>query len=407
MRRLTFLAILAAIVLASAAAYLYVDLRRTNEDLRATETTLATTDSLLRERTAALKETTAVLAQTRSVFVAERTVRNQLQLDKSSLQADKETLTASLHTAAVTNATLTADLAAAASLQLALRMDLENAVDVQKVLHMELASSQAQAVALQLEKATLEGQHQRLQMTAGTIGELETKTRDLQAEIAELEDRRRPLVLALDTSARSGFLCTGSMEPTITCLDEATWLRDFRPEDIAIGATIAFKPNCWEDDEDARGAAHRVMDIRVEEGIHYYWPRGDGAREPDGCWVPHTNVRGYIIEIHKDVRPANAELRERVNAAKATYYTARTALDAAQAAYLDLVESYCGHRIPAQCRLSPGPHAQATAAYNKYLRVREYYLATANLWECWNRNALDSAYPGHIPYLCGPPPPPV
>ena len=153
-------------------------------------------------------------------------------------------------------------------------------------------------------------------MTAGTIGELETKTRDLQAEIAELEDRRRPLVLALDTSARSGFLCTGSMEPTITCLDEATWLRDFRPEDIAIGATIAFKPNCWEDDEDARGAAHRVMDIRVEEGIHYYWPKGDGAREPDGCWVPHTNVQGYVIDIHRDVRPANAVLRERGNAGK-------------------------------------------------------------------------------------------
>ena len=401
-RRLVVLSVLVlvAILVTSGVGYILSELGRTNMTLQRTEATLrathatlletqatlATTQTHLQDRTAILNETKVALSQTTSEFVAERTVRNQLQLDKSGLQADKDALTASLHTATRENATLTADLASAVSLQLELRTDLKNT---------------------EAEKADIEAQHQRLQLTAGTIVKLETKTRDLQSEIAELEDRRRPLILASNNVVRSGFLCTGSMEPTITCLDEATWLPNVRPEDIAVGTTITFDPSCREDDANGRGTAHRVIDIRVEGGIYYYWPKGDGNHEPDGCWVPHTNVEGYVIEIHKDVRPANAVLRERVNAASATYDTARTALEAARGAYLDLIESYCGHRIPAQCRLAPGSYARAIAAHDKYLRVSSYYSTAATLWKCWIRNARESEYPGHIPYLCGPPPPPV
>ena len=72
---------------------------------------------------------------------------------------------------------------------------------------------------------------------AGSIEELEVMITSLRAEITDLKRERSPLLLE---SGISTFRCTGSMEPKLTCLDSATMLNNFFPEDITVGAIISF-----------------------------------------------------------------------------------------------------------------------------------------------------------------------
>ena len=239
-----------------------------------------------------------------------------------------------------------------------------------------------------------------LKAAAGTVQDLRLQETSLLDEIAGLEEQRRPLILGFGSTSRRGFACTGSMEPTITCLDEATWVRHVRPEDITVGATITYDPDCSEEHGDGIGRAHRVVDIKFEDGQHWYWPQGDANEEPDGCWVPAGNIRGYIIEIHRNAVPENAPLRDIVNAARADYEAAANAYDVAEAKYLAILERHCGQTPPELCFLNPGPFAEADAAYRAHIVAYRRLTAASDLWECWTWNAINSEYPGHIPLPC-------
>ena len=206
--------------------------------------------------------------------------------------------------------------------QTALTVELEGA---KGELEGELATTATMVTEIEAQLEELRGQYAALVAESGTAAELRNK-------IAELEERLKPLVLASGGSRITGVACTGSMEPVLTCLDKVTLLprRYFQPEDVVVGVTIYFSPDCWGVE---RGALHRVADVRVTDGGEYeYWPKGDGNEEPDGCWVPYSNVISYIIEIDKNAQPQNAELRDNVNAAWAAYVVVRDV-------YLDLIES--------------------------------------------------------------------
>ena len=153
-----------------------------------------------------------------------------------------------------------------------------------------------------------------------------------------------------------------------------------------MGTTISFNPDCWEDEPNDRWTAHRVMDIKVENGVHYYWPKGDSNPEDDGCWVPEQHIRAYIIEIHRDVRPENAELRELVNAAKTVYNEAR-------ATYYELRDRHCPDR-DATCT------APTFAIYHRLVALGDALDAAWDHYDCWAQVARDSEYPGHIPRRC-------
>ena len=95
--------------------------------------------------------------------------------------------------------------------------------------------------------------------------------------------------------------------------------------------------------------AHRVESNRNASGIYYYWPKGDANSEADGCWIPHTNVLGYMIELHKNTHLENIDLRNRVNTAKAnsdaalSTYTYWNAIYEQQSDYYDRKYlEYCG-----------------------------------------------------------------
>lgn len=299
--------------------------------LRTVETTraaLAQTETELTETQADLKETADTLEETQGTLTRTKATLVDTQ---GSLMETQESLTKT-----------------------------ENALEVQTALNVRLdqENGKLQADKADLEESleTITDRYDDLVARVGTKNELDDDIDDLRSEIRRLEAQRRPLVLSPGDTGRGGFLCTSSMEPAITCLDEATWLTDFRPEDIVVGTTIAFSPAC---NGDRRGVAHRVIDIEVQNGTYYYWPKGDNNRVPDGCWVPETNVDRYIIEIHRDVRPENAELRQKVNSAVSEFY-----------------------------RLQDAGSSNVRRAYEKAL--------------CWVNVARESQYPGHIPdNTCG------
>ena len=130
---------------------------------------------------------------------------------------------------------------------------------------------------------------------------------------------------------------------------------DFSPEEIVVGTVISFDNRaCWSDAVGGR-SAHRVVSTHVIDDVHYYWPKGDAHAHADGCWVPHTAVDGYLIELHRNTVTANAELRDNVNAANAAYASAWEA-------YLDAIQAYCGHRNPQRCSVSTSNAIGTTGA---------------------------------------------
>lgn len=285
---------------------------------------------------------------------------------------------------------------------------------------------------LQSAHGTLMARHENLTEEHVTLGDdykvLDQRLQDLEwsmervdwleNRISTLETELQPLLLSVNSRKKTGFRCTGSMEPTITCLDEATWAPPDTPERIVVGTTISFDPSCWEDAPNGIGTAHRVIDIKIENGETFYWPKGDSNREADGCWVPFSNVDRYIVELHKDVRPENRWLRDKVNAARAARYEARDKRDAARAAweqvkaeYHEAIERYCGAGVrPGDCRLPSPDYDIVKGIYNRLETLRiEYTLAIAAYkrayehWQCWNGIAK-KAKPGQLIVPCPPPP---
>ena len=255
------------------------------------------------------------------------------------------------------------------------------------------ASIEAQNTTLSRDLSELRTDYRELTAANGDLArvrsrEAATQSRidSLESEIEQLQEQRRPLILPFGAVTTSGFLCTGSMYPAITCMDEGTWLNDFNPEDIIVGATISFNPNCWEEEPDEISTAHRVKEIKVEDGIYYFWPRGDNNREDDGCWVPEDNVSRYLTGLVKDVRPENAHLQSQV-------LDSRVAWLLAEETYENLLLTYCGHTDASNCSLYGNEYDVVIDAYYK---LRDAY----RLYECWVQSAKDSNYPGHIPNSC-------
>lgn len=228
---------------------------------------------------------------------------------------------------------------------------------------------------------TVRMQLEELQTEAGGLEELRESAERIRREIDGLRARREPLILKPRDTRPVRFLCSGSMEPAITCLDEGRLLLAFKPEDIVVGAVISFAPYCTGDSS----ASHRVVSVKVEDGIHYYRTQGDANPKPDNCWVPHTDVRGYLISLRKNVVMQNAELRNGFNAAK-------TAFHQSVDNYLRLVEEVCGRRTTENCDYG-GRLDEVLADHARHRKAFAYY-------ECWARNVRAADNSGRIIHDC-------
>ena len=236
------------------------------------------------------------------------------------------------------------------------------------------------------ERSRLEQQLQDIQDTVDSVSSLEERIVELKAEVVGLESRRRALLVRSEVSE---ILCTGSMEPVLTCLDSVTVLTNFRQEDIVVGSIISF----FEDgNTDTTPILHRVLELKVENGVYYFWPQGDAADEPDGYWVPEDWVEGYVTELHKNSHPENAALRNEVLAKKDEYYMA-------EAHYEAVVDEICGDIGPREiCYTTDAEEDRLDSAYDAYLLAWCWYvavldraelagtgLARALPYDCWGR----------------------
>ena len=357
---------------------LYVELGQANSDLRTTKADLQQTVTDLEQTTAALetaKEANANL--TREHTALQRVKEEQddalVAYEEQRKQLDGE-LTATRQSLAESYTEIEKG-----------NVEIEKGNSEIRRLDSELAKANTTIIELDTSSQRLQQNYNELVAANGTIDEIANEARRLRTEIAQLERERKPLILGRGTAERAGFLCTGSMEPKITCLDEATWLTDFDPADIVVGATIAYAPACWGDPD---GVAHRVVDVVTRDGIHYFWTKGDANLEADGCWVPENDVEGYIVKIHKNVAMENAYLREQVN-------NARTAFLNAAALYAERYDTYCGSADPSTCSTWLYRSQMNELAQLWDLRKRAY-----DHYNCWYTNAEEMEYDGHIAYSC-------
>ena len=254
------------------------------------------------------------------------------------------------------------------------------AVTIQ-TLEQEKTKLTADVTELQGRNRQLSQQNDTLRNKSGSINQLNARIDSLRAEIRRLEDQRKPLLLQ---TGRRNFTCTGSMEPKITCLDSATYLTNFLPQDIVVGTVISFDPPATCKVQSDRGVSHRVAKVKVERGNYYYWPKGDNNEAADGCWVSEKRVEGYIIELHKNTHTENAQLRNSVNSAGAD---AERAWDA-----------YRAKRTSYGC---PNPNQTCTVSSRGQLnvlnRLRSAYIAASIYHICWVETAGNAWYSGFGP----------
>ena len=335
--------------------------------------------------------------------------------DNESLHHDLRLSEASNKGLRERNGTLTSNLRESVTRANALETELEQVSEKNETLTSNFRESVARANALEMELEQINARYDVLVGVAGDVdqlraeaGNLEGEIASLRASIAELTTQRAPLILE---SSIGGFRCTGSMEPKLTCLDTATWLDNFVPEDIVVGTIVSFRP-VEECELDSDSVAHRVMDIKNEDGVYYFWPQGDANDEPDGCWIPEGNVDSYIIEVQKNVRPKNETLRNAVNHATSQLDEASISERAAWMAYDRKYIAYCGERTGQTCYLSNSRIQELDRLYAMYSRAYDAYERAFDLWECWQNAARSASYrfeggaPLYLLCLSPLPPPP-
>jgi hypothetical protein len=76
------------------------------------------------------------------------------------------------------------------------------------------------------------------------------------------------------------------MDPTITCMDRATWLDNPRPEEIVLGGVISFHaPLGFSFKDTSRNIAHRVISVTTQAGEYQFRTKGDNNAVDDSCWI--------------------------------------------------------------------------------------------------------------------------
>lgn len=221
----------------------------------------------------------------------------------------------------------------------------------------------AQTAALNASEAAFLG----IEEEVGAVNDLARHAAELREEIRRLKAIREPLILEDGDLRVANSFCTGSMEPTISCLDEVIHLTDFDPEAIDVGHIIGFR-GC----NSGRWTRHRVIEVKSANGNRYFRTKGDANREADSCWTQQDSVSGYVVEVRRGVRPQNAELRLLVNASRLEYY--------------NLLDRHCGNIPASECVLPGGIFEEVDNSRVTYL--------------CWLKVAREAKYDGHIKSRC-------
>ena len=257
------------------------------------------------------------------------------------------------------------------------------------VLSDENSGLKATLQTLEGEKRSLEMEVEEFKLAHESVTKLDERAEGLRAVIAGLEEDRK----ALQVSSSEMFpTCTGSMEPKITCLDTVVVLQNFLPEDIAVDTVISYYPPSQTEAGDGSPVLHRVTDIKIEDDVYYFWPKGDALEEPDGHWIPEDSVLGYVIELLQGTRPENSDLRERVNGAKEGYVSSREKMLEARDQYDNTAVRHCGSvTAVSSCTTSQENVLEIRAAYDAFsLAWGQYLNAVCEYDEAYYRGIHES-----------------
>ena len=235
----------------------------------------------------------------------------------------------------------------------------------------DLETANAEKETLRVDLARVRHELNRLSNAVGGLERVKEERDELNEEIERLKEMRQPLLLDAETS---GFACTGSMEPKITCLDSAEFLNNFKPEDIVVGTIISFTepPECNPSGDDSY-ISHRVIEVKVENGKYYFKTKGDANEHADECWIPEDLVDSYMIGLEKNTHPENESLRSKVNNAK-------DAMLEAEAIYYDTHLKYC--RVPVG-----NPCPASDSQFQELMRLYDIWGTRIDDYNCWLENA--------------------
>jgi hypothetical protein len=127
--------------------------------------------------------------------------------------------------------------------------------------------------------------------------------------------------------------CTGSMNPSITCLDTVmVRMSNIHPRDIQVGTAVVYTPfqGCL---SYAPGilVLHRVVEVRTVGAVQEYLTQGDNVSNntmDDGCWLPFSSLNGYVVSVEKGTDAEGLRVYGLVAAEEAENLIRRRALTA-------------------------------------------------------------------------------
>ena len=218
---------------------------------------------------------------------------------------------------------------------------------------------------------TLEAEVGTLASVTAEVQQLDLEKASLNTEVMDLQEERRILIFTKPVHV-SSLACTGSMEPTLTCLDEITEVKSFDTSDIVVDTVVSFSPpaECGFS-PGARSILHRVVSVKKDDDNSLYQTQGDNNYAPDPCWIPFDNITGAVTVVHKNVNSQNAEMRDSVNAAASGY-------DAARTSYYREYTRACGFSpgVERTCYLYGSTYARVLKLHGELESWRMYY-------DCW------------------------
>lgn len=84
-----------------------------------------------------------------------------------------------------------------------------------------------------------------------------------------------------------------SMVPTFKDGDMVLWVEVDNKAELKVGDIIFYKHPTRPQDN----IAHRIIEVKVQDGGYYFMTKGDALAENDGYWIPEGNVHGLIIGV--------------------------------------------------------------------------------------------------------------
>ena len=141
----------------------------------------------------------------------------------------------------------------------------------------------------------------------GTVASLRAERAELEGVIVELQD----VIAIIPRPFKESILCSGSMEPAMTCLDRVA-LRDVSDDlDLAVGNVVTFESNDCYFVIAVCLTIHRIVAIAEGAGGTYYLTKGDDNLLDDDIWLSRADLVEAVVGIEKNAYSDATRIKRR------------------------------------------------------------------------------------------------